>query len=383
MRLLRRLLLRLVAWTFRRQPRGRDRARRVLVIKPDHLGDLLLLTPALQRLRAGLPEAHISLLIGPWSAAVLRGNRAVDTVLLCSFPGFTRQPKPGLLQPYMLLMRTAALLRAGHYDVALIARDDHWWGALLALLAGVPRRVGFAAPDVAPLLTDALPYNPAEHVAAQGLALADCLVDLPPSTNLPMHAPIVAEDETWADVWLQAHGVQADTPLVAIHPGAGGQAKLWVAARWGMVADALMETGARVLLTGGLGERELIAEIAAGLGRQPISLAGEATLGQLAAIYKRCRMVLGVDSGPLHLAVATGVPTLTLFGPVDHRRFGPWGPNGRHSVVRSGLWCSPCGAVEGCPRGTSPAECMTTISLSDVLAALEARPSHGAATVYQ
>ncbi len=381
MQRLRRLLLRLATLALRVSTEAAPEPRRVLVIKPDHLGDLLLLTPALQRLRDGLPGAHVSLLVGPWAVEAVRGNPDADAVLVCPFPGFTRRPKPSLLQPYTLLLRTALLLRAGHYDVALIARDDHWWGALLALVAGIPRRIGYAAPDVAALLTERLPYDPAEHVALQGLALVDRLTSRRPVSLPAMRAPITPDDEAWAGAWLQAHGVEDNQRMVAIHPGSGGQAKLWISSRWGMIADALMEDGTQVLLTGGPSERALIAEVAAGLRRRPLRLAGEATLGQLAALYRRCALVAGVDSGPLHLAAAAGVRTVTLYGPVDHGRFASWGPEGRHTVVRSGLWCSPCGAVESCPRGTSPSECMTTIGVSQVLAAVElARPDRTTAT---
>ncbi|HSH80363.1 MAG TPA: glycosyltransferase family 9 protein, partial [Herpetosiphonaceae bacterium] len=260
MQRLRRLLLRLAALALRVLTEAAPEPRRVLVIKPDHLGDLLLLTPALQRLRDGLPGAHVSLLVGPWAVEAVRGNPDVDAVLVCPFPGFTRRPKPSLLQPYTLLLRTALLLRAGHYDVALIARDDHWWGALLALVAGIPRRIGYAAPDVAALLTEKLPYDPEEHVALQGLALVDCLTNRKPETLPVMRAPITPDDEAWARAWLQAHGVEDNQRLVAIHPGSGGQAKLWLSSRWGMIADALMEDGRQVLLTGGPSERALIVE---------------------------------------------------------------------------------------------------------------------------
>jgi heptosyltransferase-2/heptosyltransferase-3 len=347
--------------------------RRVVVIKPDHLGDVLLLTPALRRLRAALPDAHISLLIGPWSADAVRGNPDIDAVLFCAFPGFTRRPKPGLLQPYGLLLRTAWLLRAGNYDLALIARDDHWWGALLALLAGIPRRIGHAAPETAALLTEALPYDPGAHVTVQSLDLVGRLSGEERETaiGMPMmRAPIIPEDEAWAATWLAAHGAEHDR-LVAIHPGAGGPAKLWIAARWAMLADALAAQGYRVLLTGGPGERDLIEEIRQRLAAPALVLAGAATLGQLAALYRRCGLVLGVDSGPMHLATAAGVRTVVLFGPVDHHRFAPWGPPERHTIVRSGLWCSPCGVIEACPRGTCPSECMTTITVAQVLATLE------------
>jgi ADP-heptose:LPS heptosyltransferase len=375
MRHLRRLLLRIIGRIGILAPRRSalwPRARRVLVIKPDHLGDLLLLTPALGELRTMLPDAHITLMIGPWSAAAIRGSALVDAVRFCPFPGFTRQPKPGLFQPYILLLRTALLLRLGRYDVALIARDDHWWGALLALAAGIPRRIGYGMPDVAPLLTDVLPYDPTMHVTQQARGLVAHLVGAAPDSPALMSAPATHEDERWAENWLAAHGCDAGGYLVAIHPGAGGAAKLWPATRWIMIVDEMVARGWRVVLTGGPAERQLVATIARGLTRPPLLLVGETSLGQLAALYRRCRLVVGVDSGPLHLATAAGARTVALFGPGDHRRFGPWGPPEHHCVVRSGLWCSPCGMLDACPRGTRPSECMTTISVAQVLASVEA-----------
>jgi heptosyltransferase-2/heptosyltransferase-3 len=138
-----------------------------------------------------------------------------------------------------------------------------------------------------------------------------------------------------------------------------------------MVADVLATQGYRVLLTGGPTERTLIEEIRQRLMMPPLVLAGEATLGQLAALYRHCDLVLGVDSGPMHLATAAGARTIALFGPIDHQRFGPWGPRERHAVIRSSLWCSPCSVIDACPRGTEPSECMTTISIAQVLAATE------------
>jgi len=395
MQLVRRMLLRLVAIIVR--TRADERApRRLLIVKPDHLGDVLLLTPALLWLREALPDAHLTLLVGPWAADAVHGNTSFDSLLFCPFPGFTRRPKPSWLQPYVLLIQTALLLRAGHYDAALIARDDHWWGALLALLAGVPRRIGFAARDVEPLLTEALPYAPREHVAIQCLQLVAHLIGQPiqqsagaphdapvipltaapsPLTDgsiYPAVAPITDDDERWAARWLHQHDLSTQTRLIAVHPGAGGAAKLWVTGRWAMVIDALIAEGWQVIVTGGPTERELVDAIVLRLAQPPLILAGEAKLGQIAALYRHCRVVVGVDSGPLHLARTTGTPTVTLYGPIDHHRFGPWGVPGKHHVVRSGLWCSPCHAVDSCPRGTRPAECMTKIAVASVLEAIAA-----------
>ncbi|GIV95825.1 MAG: glycosyl transferase [Herpetosiphonaceae bacterium] len=338
---------------------------RVLVVKPDHLGDVLLLTPALRALRQRLPQVHIAALVGPWAAPILRGNPDVDVVLTCPFPGFTRSTRGPIWQPYALLLRTALLLRAGAFDVALIARDDHWWGALLALAAGIPLRIGFAHPLVAPALSEALAWDPAEHVTQQSLALVEALTGRPAESPALRFEPSPA-DHAWAAGWLDQRHL-GRYPVVAIHPGSGGPAKLWPAARWAAVADALGPE-VEILITGGKGEEALVSEVAALMSRPSVQMAGEASIGELAALYARCAAVLGVDSGPLHIAVSQGVPTLHLFGPSDQQRFGPWGGE-RNLVLRSGLWCSPCGVFDRCPRGTQPAECMALLQVAQVVAA--------------
>jgi ADP-heptose:LPS heptosyltransferase len=357
---------------------------RILYIKPDHLGDLLLATPVLAVLRQRFPTAQIAGLVGPWSRPILEHNPDIDILLICPFPGFTRAVTDAetlrrplsaigyrlsaIIRPYLLLLRFALLLRAGHYDLAIIGRDDHWWGAALALLAGIPQRVGFAVPECDPFLSVALPWNPAQHVTTQGLALVEAVALREPILSPPLvrFDPLPA-DLRWAQDWLQTQGVGADDVLVAIHPGTGGPAKLWFADRWASVADALHAQGARVLLTGGPGEETLVAEVASHLRARPLALVGQTTIGQLAALFRRTALVLGVDSGPLHLAAAQGCPTLHLYGPGDAGRFGPWGDPARHVIMRVDLWCSPCGVFAACPRGLARPECMDRLGVVDVI----------------
>ena len=395
-------LLALLARLFARRDPGP--LRRILLIKPDHLGDLLLATPALAALRQSHPEASITALVGPWSRRMWQGNPSIDALIDLPFPGFERTP-PGrrpssivhrlaaLLHPYLLLLKYALLLRRGRYDAALLLRDDHWWGAALAALAGIPRRIGHAHPLCAPLLTTALPYNPHEHVTRQALGVVQALQDdrrpttddrRPTTDDRPSaigyrlsaigyHHPSssfhpTSAEHAWADEWLAAQ-LGLGERLVVIHPGTGGSAKHWLPERWASVADALAATpGARLLLTGGPGEAPLVAEVAALMHGPAFTLAGQTSVGQLAALLGRAALVLGVDSGPLHLAVSQGAPSVHLFGPSDQARFGPWGDPQRHRVLRAGLFCSPCGVFDACPRGTSGPECMAAISVGEVVA---------------
>lgn len=414
-----------------------QRVRRVLYIKPDHLGDLLLATPVLAALRQAMPDAQITALVGPWSQMVLQRNPDVDRLLTCPFPSFERNQRQttnrvahlaAYIAPYLLLLRYALLLRAGRYDVALIGRDDHWWGAALAALAGVPWRVGYAVPECRPFLTHALAWDPREHVTQQGLALVAAIRDqglgnkqtsrqadrelrnreqgsggkrqrqlvvhpLSAIRYLPfsifhrssiVHCPssIVSSHPTsgiqcqsyaarfdptpadlaWAEDWLAQRGIGPDDRLVILHPGTAGPTKLWLPERWAAVGDALQALPrVYLVLTGGPGEEALVAEVAGQMCQPPLTLAGQTSLGQLAALLRRATLVLGVDSGPLHLAAAQGTPSVHVFGPSDWERFGPWGAPARHVVLRSGVWCSPCGVFSACPRGLAQPECMTQI----------------------
>lgn len=383
-------MLALLAWPFAR--RAPAEVRRVLYIKPDHLGDMLLATPVLAALRQRFPEARITALVGPWARMALERNPNVDVLATCPFPGFERTKDErrttkaaqfwlssfvvrlwSLLTPYVLLLRYAALLRATRYDLAIIGRDDHWWGAALALLAGVPQRVGYAVPECRPFLSNALPWNPNEHVTRQGLALVDRsnagtlerwsveasnAAPLRPALFVPAPA-----DVAWAEEWHAAHLAPGEK-LVIIHPGTGGAAKHWLDERWSEVADRLLkEPKTRGVLTGGPGEEARVARIRANMLRGALNLAGQTSVGQLAALMARAALVMGVDSGPLHLAAAVGARTIHLYGPGDERRFGPWGDPATHTVVHTELWCRPCGVFSACPRGLAIPECMERISV--------------------
>jgi heptosyltransferase-2/heptosyltransferase-3 len=358
--------------------------RRVLVIKPDHLGDVLLCTPALRLLRQQHPRAEIVALVGPWSVPILSDNPDIDTLMTLPFPGFARGAAArSALAPYRLLLHQAMLLRAGHFDTALLLRDDHWWGAALALLAGIPRRLGYAVPECASFLSRALPWEPAEHVTRQALGLVQAMRGDPdPTTQEPTRYPLrytpAPADLEWAAAWLAQHGPAAHERLVVLHPGTGGAAKLWLPERWAEVGNRLLAHAAangrpplRLLLTGTQAEAPLVAEIARALHAPPLQLVGATSVGQLTALLGRAALVLGVDSGPLHLAVSQGTPSLHLFGPSNVERFGPWGDPARHMVLRSGLWCSPCGVFHACPRHTDPPECMAHLEVAQVVQAAQ------------
>jgi len=172
---IRLLLLRLIpylTWPLKlRRRHPLIRSPSIVLIRPDHLGDLLFTTPAIRLLRESFPQARITYLVGPWSKAIIENNPHVDEIALCPFPGFTRRKKRSVLEPYVTLLRYARQLRQQEFDLAVVLRFDHWWGALLAYLAGIPRRVSYDVAEVRPFLTDIVPYSSGRHEVEQNLAL--------------------------------------------------------------------------------------------------------------------------------------------------------------------------------------------------------------------
>jgi ADP-heptose:LPS heptosyltransferase len=402
-RLLRSLILlfvRLTGW-----PRARKAARvpsvisgrpRVLLLRPDHLGDLILTTPVLQALRDAAPEAEITLMVGAWSREIVARHPAIDHLLLCPFPGFQRAPQgsQGVLAPYKLLFTIARELRQGGYDLALNLRPDFWWGAALLYLAGVPRRLGYALAPGQPFLTQALPFSPNEHATVSNLRLTSAgLVALgyqplqEPFTPELYPARFVPTDEerAWAAARLEREGIEADTPLIIIPPGSGGAVKLWRAEAWAYCAKIIQQTTltsprpARIMLTGSSAERALVEEVAQKLPQKlvgEVSLVTDASIGQLAALLARATCVLTIDNGPGHIAVTQDTLSVHLFGPTDPRIFGPWGSARRHTILASTQRCPgcpaiPCGRLDFSPEELAEHPCVRVISEQQVLEAAE------------
>lgn len=351
------------------------RPTHILIIRPDHIGDLLFTTPALRALRAAFPQAHIAYLVGPWAKAVVENNPHIDEVVVCECPGFARRPKTSFLEPYILLIRYAHKLHRMDFDLAINLRFDFWWGALLAYLAGIRQRVGYDIAECRPCLTQAVPYTKGKHEVEQNLTLIEAVTGKQGAggnEQVKLEFEPTAEGREFAVRYLFERGVEEGDRLICVHPGAGAAVKLWRREGFAQVADTLIQRHyVKVILTGSERERPLVQAIADGMKEDPIVAAGGMTLGQLAALMEHCSLAIGVDSGPLHLAVAVGTPTVHLYGPVDHRAFGPWGDPARHIVLLSGLDCIPCNRLDYPPEELADHPCVRLISVEQVLAACE------------
>ena len=331
---------------------------------------MLLTAPAVALLRASLPRAHITYVVGPWSAEAARHGPPVDEVRTLAYPGFTRRPNPNLLWPYALAVRTAARLRREQYDLALVFRPDHWWGALLGALAAIPLRVASQTPETAPLLTHSHATIAPEHAAEQALSLARLALSVAgvaPTPASQVATFSVSDQARAAARALWARHALDPGRVIAIHPSAGAPLKSWPVEDWAKLANALTGEGLAVLLTGAPDDASLLQAIAR-RAKWSKPVCGQ-SLEVSAAIYERCDLVVAVDGGAAHRAAAVGTPTIRLYGPAQPETFGPWPPRAdQHVLLTRALACAPCGNLEAPPCGARalPA-CMLALSVDDVL----------------
>jgi ADP-heptose:LPS heptosyltransferase len=230
----------------------------------------------------------------------------------------------------------------------------------VAAAAGIPCRIGFAQPRTRPFLTIKLPEPGPCHAAELALQPVAALIswlglasDPPP---LRGHGGIRLEERHRVEAARALQDMEERTgpcPII-IHPGTGWDLKNWPAVRWGEVAHAIdRRFGVTPLVLGSLDERDLVdAAISAAHGCA-VSLARTLSVGALAALHRASRLVIGADSGPLHLAALVGTPVVGLYGPADPAQFAPLSEPRDVRLVRVDLPCSPCGTLLHPPCGVA------------------------------
>lgn len=343
---------------------------RVLFIKPDHIGDMLLAIPAMRALKEARPYTEIHVLAGSWSASVLANVPEVDKVLTINFPGFARDvEKNSYITPYTQLMKVSRQLRQIGYGHAVVMRPDHWWGAMLAYVAGISERIGYDVENVSQFLTKAIPFQH-EHVIRQNLRLVEQWTGKIDDADVPYFLMVYDDDHEMIREYLSQYGIGANQPYLCIHPGSGTWVKQWKNELWAKVADTLIDQlDAQVVFTGGNGERALVDDIQNRMEHKSYTTAGDLSIEQLAALYDNAMVVLGPDSGPLHLAAAVKTPTVALFGPADPLEFAPWGDKNHHMIITSPIGCRPCRVLDWGDDDPENHPCIRDITIGQVLEA--------------
>lgn len=314
------------------------------------LGDLLCSIPALRALRAARPRARISLIGLPQARFMLeRFPQYVDE--LVEFPGW-----PGLVEqeaPLHQLPDFFAAMQRRRFDLLLQMHGSGIVTNPLAALFGATRTAGFYLPgQFCPDASSFLPYPAHAPEVRRHLLLLEFLGV--PLRGEALEFPLHEADHAALGQMGECEDL-APGAYICVHPGASIARRRWAPERFAAVADALAERGLRVVLTGSEPERPLTRAVAGAMRHRAIDIAGRTSLGALAVLLSRARLLLCNDTGVSHLAAALRVPSVIIFIATEPDRWAPL-DRGRHRVVGeasghvevSSSCASRC-LREGCP----------------------------------
>ncbi len=323
--------------------------RKFLVVNMNYMGDALLTTPAIAALRQAFPDAQIDTVVGAGTAAeVLHGNPDLNQIIARTARGGASR----LLQIYRLL-------RAGRYTDAVILPPLPGY-AFAAWLARTPRRVGLGGRGMNHFLTH-LRQTKAVHMAD---AMLDTMPLSPGAKRLRrLVVAVDTESEEAAARLLAEYGIDPGTPLTAVNIGATRPQKRWFAESFAEMLDSLGDSQI-VLVGAGAEDTQMAVDILSRTKSSPINLVGKTKVRALAAVLKRCDLLISGDSGPMHLATAVGTPCVALFGSTDPKVTGPF--DEYSEAIYKNLSCSPCGNHPTC---NGRYDCLREITPEEVVLA--------------
>ncbi len=334
--------------------------KRILIVRTDRIGDVLLSTPVIKAFRDAYPYAYIAMMVSPYAQDIINGNPDLDEVVI--YDKDTRHKN------WINALNFALRLKQKKFDLAIALHPTNRVH-ILTFFAGILKRIGYDR-KCGFLLTDRIKHTKhlgQKHELEYNLDLVRYLGIEPKDKSLFM--PIRPESEKWVEDLFQQEGIAPTDKLLAIHPGASCISKIWPAERFAFVADKLIERyGLKALIVSGPKDIRIAKDVIKHLHHRAINLAGETSVSQLASLLKKCSLFISNDSGPVHISTSVGTPVISIFGRslkgLSPRRWGPLGKNDR--ILHKDVGCKVC-LAHNCIKGFS---CINAITAEDVLNAV-------------
>ncbi|MBF0511225.1 MAG: glycosyltransferase family 9 protein [Candidatus Omnitrophica bacterium] len=321
--------------------------KRILIINPHGIGDVLFTTPFIQNLRQAYPLASIAYLSNSRCADFLQKNPDITRVFVYSRDEFVQVWKESPLAFIQKWLAFFKEIKDQNFDLVFDFSLNSTFG-FLAMASGIKTRVGFDYRKRGRFFTHRLLLTGYEekHVVEYYLDLLG-LVHVPVKTRA-IRLDVPASELKIAQAWLQKKNIAQGRPVIALLPGGGASwgksafMKRWPARRYAQLIDKIIEkSDAAVILLGDVSEEELCRQVKGLVHFPVIDAVGQTSVLGLAAILKYCSVVIVNDGGPLHVAEAVATKTVSIFGPVDPLVYGPY-PLANHVVVQKNLPCQPC-----------------------------------------
>lgn len=329
--------------------------RRILVVRTDRIGDVILTLPVITALRRKFTNAHIAMLIRHYTTDIVQENPDINEIIFDD--DGTRE---------ISLMQQVRNIRAKQFDVVVVAKPS-WRLALMFFCAGIPVRIGTGYRLYSFLFNKKINEHRRfgeRHEAEYNLRLLQPLGFIPTEKIYPK---LVANKNNIDDIkmMLLKYNIQATEMFIILHPGSGGSSKNWSASKFAALGKIIAENySLKIIVTGSKNEAALVQNVVAFIGENAVQLQEQLSLQQFIALVSLAKLFIANSTGPLHIAAALGVHVVGLFP--QHPSMGStrWGPCTEKKYLFSPenkpADCSKCNSHAHC-------DCMDSISVDDVL----------------
>ncbi len=349
--------------------------KKFLIINPFGIGDVLFTTPVIRAIKESYPDSFI----GYWSnlrvKPLLKNNPQINKIFALSRGDLKKIYQESFFKGIWSAIKLTLEIRKERFDICLDFSLDHRY-SLFSKIAGIKKRIGFDYKGRGRFLTHKISIDGYhdKHAVEYYLSLLSFLGIEPKGKELDLFVPVDCSQR--AANMLSARLIEANDLVVGISPGAGGSwgkdasYKHWPALKFAELADKLVnEFKAKIVIVGDDTERPIADVIINAMRNKPIDLVGKTGLEILPAIIKNFNLFVTNDGGPMHMAVALGVKTVSIFGPVSELVYGPFPSANKHVVLKWDMACRPCYKNFRLPVCDKDKECLKQVSVDEVFAA--------------
>jgi ADP-heptose:LPS heptosyltransferase len=293
--------------------------RKILLIRTDRIGDVMLSLPMLPLIKEQFPLASITVMVQSYTRELVDGHSCVDDVLIYDAPTSVSS-----------FLAWARMLRRRGFD-AVILPYPRFRLSLLAYAAGIPLRIATGYRWYSFLFTHKIfehRKDARHHELEYNLHLLSVMGIDSSAKKITFELPQSADAEKTVSAFLSANRIAPGESFAVLHPGSGGSARDWSAGKFSALGNRLQsDMGLKIVVTGGAQEARLVHQVCGSIQPTPASSAGEFSLTELAALVKRARLFVSNSTGPLHIAAAVGTPVAAFYPPIRQcspTRWGPW-----------------------------------------------------------
>ncbi len=333
---------------------------KILLVRTDRIGDVVLTTPAIRALRKHFPASYLAMMVQPYTAGLIKNNPYLNEVIIYD--------KKGKHKSILSSLKFAGELARKKFDLVFIFHPTNRVN-IITFLAGIPERIGYNR-KFGFLLTRKIKdekYKGEKHEIEYNLEVIKARrVD---ASDKEPEIFLSDEDKRYAEIFLKENQLNGNVPLVVLQPGASCPSRRWPVENFAEVGMKLKEVcPINFMIIGSDEESYLLEELKKLLGGKAIVVQGM-DLGKVAAIFKKVDLFISTDSGPAHIAAAVKTPGIVIFGRkqpgLSPRRWGPWGNN--QVVFHKDVGCDTC-LAHNCDKGF---KCLKAVTPQEVFKAAQ------------